>query len=145
MKSRPQNKPANTSRDYFSLLPVSPAAFTDRLRVACLALAVSGVAGAATYYVDPSGSDWNSGSPSTPFRTVAKGVSVAGPGDTVILNNGTYGNEGYISDGTGCWNGCASPVTIQGRRPGCIHNRQSCECRSGYPGLRHNQRLARVR
>lgn len=39
-------------------------------------------------------------------------MSAAGPGDTVILNNGTYGNEGNISDGTSCRNGCAAPVTI---------------------------------
>jgi len=39
-------------------------------------------------------------------------VSVAGPGDTVILNNGTYGNEGHISDGSGCKYGCSPAVSI---------------------------------
>ena len=66
----------------------------------------------ATYYVDPSGNDANSGSSAAPFRTVAKGVSVAAPGDTVILNNGTYGNEGHISDASGGMSGYASPVSI---------------------------------
>ncbi len=69
-------------------------------------------AGAATYYVSPSGSDSNAGSQAAPFRTVAKGVNTANPGDTVILEDGTYGNEGHISDGTGCYYGCAAPVWI---------------------------------
>jgi hypothetical protein len=37
---------------------------------------------------------------------------VAGPGDTVILNNGTYGNEEHIGDGSGCWYGCTPAVSI---------------------------------
>src|SRR5260370_15672301 len=69
-------------------------------------------ANAATYSVSPSGSDSNPGSSSAPFRTVARGVSAAVAGDTIILQDGVYGNEGHISDGTGCWNGCASPVDI---------------------------------
>jgi len=67
---------------------------------------------AATYFVSPEGSDSNHGSISKPFRTVAKGVSVAGPGDTILLGNGVYGAEGHISDGTGGWHGYATPVAI---------------------------------
>ena len=67
---------------------------------------------AATYFVSPEGSDSNHGSMSKPFRTVAKGVSVAGPGDTILLGNGVYGAEGHISDGTGGWHGYATPVAI---------------------------------
>jgi Protein of unknown function (DUF1565) len=70
------------------------------------------VLSATTYFVDPAGNDANAGSATAPFRTVAAGVSAAGPGDTVILNDGTYGNEGHISDGTGGSNGYASPVSI---------------------------------
>ena len=60
-------------------------------------------ASAATYYVSPNGSDSNAGSSSQPFRTVAKGVGIAIAGDTVILKNGTYGNEGYLSKGDGLY------------------------------------------
>lgn len=89
------------------------------LRAAPLLFAVCSLGSAATYYVDPGGNDRSPGTSSAPFRTVAKGVSVAAPGDTVILNNGTYGNEGHISDGTGCYNGCAAPVNISnGGTPG---------------------------
>jgi hypothetical protein len=82
------------------------------LRAAPLIFALGSLGSAATYYVDPGGNDANPGSSSAPFRTVAKGVSVAAPGDTVILNNGTYGNEGHISDGSGGMSGYAAPVTI---------------------------------
>src|SRR6516165_7890766 len=82
------------------------------LRAAPLIFALGSLGSAATYYVDPAGNDANPGSSAAPFRTVAKGVSVAGPGDTVILNNGTYGNEGHISDGSGGMSGYAAPVAI---------------------------------
>jgi hypothetical protein len=82
------------------------------LRAAPLLFAMCSLGSAATYYVDPSGSDYNSGTSASPLRTVAKGVSLAGPGDTVILNNGTYGNEGHISDGSGGMSGYAAPVNI---------------------------------
>src|SRR5437870_493810 len=67
---------------------------------------------ATDYYVSPGGSDSNPGSLTQPFRTVARGVAAASSGDRVILQDGTYGNEGYISDGTGCIHGCAAPVSI---------------------------------
>jgi hypothetical protein len=75
-------------------------------------IACGGMLSAATYYINPSGSDSNSGSSSSPYRTIAKGVSVAGPGDTILLQDGTYGNEGHISDGTGGYYGYATPVYI---------------------------------
>ncbi len=62
--------------------------------------------------MNPSGSDSNAGSAGSPFRTIARGVSQAAPGDTVLLQDGTYGDEGHISDGTGCYYGCQSPVYI---------------------------------
>lgn len=63
-------------------------------------------------YVAPGGNDSNAGTETKPFRTVAKGAASAGPGDTVILRDGIYPSEGYVSDGTGGWNGYASPVMI---------------------------------
>ena len=87
---------------------------TSPAGIVCLSLAffTGGVLNAATYYVSPSGNDANPGTAAAPFRTVAKGVNVAAAGDTVILGNGTYGNEGHISDGTGGYYGYASPVSI---------------------------------
>lgn len=49
---------------------------------------------AATYYVSPSGSNTSSGSLSAPFQTVSRAVSAVSPGDTIILQDGTYGSEG---------------------------------------------------
>jgi hypothetical protein len=55
------------------------------------ALASEGSNLAATvYFVSPSGSDANSGTEALPFKTVAKGISVAQPGDEVRLQPGTY-------------------------------------------------------
>lgn len=57
----------------------------------------AGAACAATYYVSPTGRDSNGGSESAPFRHLSKAVAKAGnPGDTVIVMNGTYDNEGVV-------------------------------------------------
>ena len=46
---------------------------------------------AADYFVSPAGADTNSGlSVAQAFHTVQKGADVAGPGDTVHLQAGTY-------------------------------------------------------
>ena len=45
---------------------------------------------AATFYVAPSGNDSNSGTQSSPFRSITKAQSVASSGDTVTLRGGTY-------------------------------------------------------
>ncbi len=45
---------------------------------------------AATYYVSPSGSDNNSGSSNSPFQTIQHAANIVQPGDTVIVENGTY-------------------------------------------------------
>jgi hypothetical protein len=65
-----------------------------------------------SFYVAPTGSDSNAGTENKPFKTVAKGVAAANPGDIVILKDGIYRSEGYVSDGTGGWHGYASPVMI---------------------------------
>ena len=44
----------------------------------------------ARYYVAPTGSDSNPGSLAQPFLTLRRGVTAAGPGDTIIVQDGTY-------------------------------------------------------
>src|SRR5690242_19723043 len=64
------------------------------LTAALAALAVAslaGAAGATTYYVNPTGSDSNAGTSSgAPWRTIAKANATLGPGDVVLIANGTY-------------------------------------------------------
>src|SRR5579871_1114059 len=50
---------------------------------------------ATTWYVTPAGSDTNPGTQQQPFRTVARGVAAAAPGDTILLGDGVYGTEGH--------------------------------------------------
>jgi len=45
---------------------------------------------AAEYYVATTGSDSNTGTQASPFATLTKGASAAGPGDTVYIRGGTY-------------------------------------------------------
>lgn len=47
------------------------------------------------YYVSPDGNDNNSGTQSSPFKTINKAISVVGPGDTVHVAPGVY--EEYIN------------------------------------------------
>jgi len=63
-----------------------------------LALAGLGIADGATYYVATTGSDSNSGAQSAPFRHLSKAAAAAQqPGDTVIVMDGTYDNEGVVA------------------------------------------------
>lgn len=59
----------------------------------------------AAYYVAPSGNDGGDGSESSPYATVAKGVSSAGAGDTVLLRAGVYRQSVTInkSGGSGAY------------------------------------------
>lgn len=56
-------------------------------------------ASGATYYVGTNGSDSNAGTQSAPFRHLSKGAAVARAGDTVMVLDGTYDNEGVVSPG----------------------------------------------
>lgn len=58
--------------------------------IAVSTLLVPGVAGAATYYVAPTGNDANNGSLASPFRSITKGAAAARPGDTVSVRGGVY-------------------------------------------------------
>ncbi|MGZ5050871.1 MAG: hypothetical protein ACXWF8_04335 [Methylobacter sp.] len=68
------------------------------LFLACLSgLGLAGQAYAATYYVSSSGSDSNSGSQSSPFKTINKGLSRAtSSGDIVYVMSGTYPEMVYV-------------------------------------------------
>jgi len=58
-------------------------------------LLVTSLASATTYYVDPAGSNGNSGmSPQTPWRTLLKvGISTFQPGDTILFKRDAVWNE----------------------------------------------------
>jgi hypothetical protein len=43
-----------------------------------------------TIYVDPNGSNWNSGAEEEPLETIQKALNVVDPGETIRLNPGTY-------------------------------------------------------
>ena len=67
------------------------------LLLATLALLCS-FGSAATYYVSTAGSDSNPGTQSAPFRHLTKAAATATqPGDTVIVMDGTYDNEGVVA------------------------------------------------
>src|SRR5436309_11844191 len=59
------------------------------LMLACLAGGRAYPAG-NTYYVSGSGSDDNAGAQATPFRQIRKALTVVGPGDTILVADGTY-------------------------------------------------------
>lgn len=53
---------------------------------------------AATYFVATNGNDSNPGTQRAPFRHLSKGAAAARqPGDTVIVMDGTYDNEGRVA------------------------------------------------
>ena len=61
----------------------------------------------ATYYVAPRGADSNPGSQSRPFRTIQHAADIVNPGDTVIVEDGTYSGTGT---GTACASASSRPV-----------------------------------
>jgi len=67
----------------------------------CVLLSLSGLAQAATYYVSPGGNDASTGDPYAPFQHISRGVAAAQAGDTVVVMDGTYDNEGQLADGGG--------------------------------------------
>lgn len=65
----------------------------------------------ATYYVSPNGTDSNSGARIAPFHTLSRGARAAGPGDTVVVLDGTYGHENAVTAGDSSDTN-ASPVVL---------------------------------
>ena len=85
-------------------------------------------AAGSTYYVSPGGSDNDPGTEAKPFRTIQRAADVVNPGDTVIVEDGTYTGTGV---GTSCASDTrrpvvcvsrggtsAAPVTFRARHPG---------------------------
>jgi Concanavalin A-like lectin/glucanases superfamily/Protein of unknown function (DUF1565) len=66
--------------------------------LACSLALATGLAQATTYYVSTTGNDSNPGTEAAPFLHVSKGAAAAQAGDTVIVMNGTYGNEGQLAN-----------------------------------------------
>lgn len=92
----------------------------------CALLCASGFARATTYYVSTAGNDSNPGTQASPFRHVSRGAGAAHAGDTVMVMNGTYDNEGQIANlnsvgavvtvtNTGS---AGAPITIQAQNRG---------------------------
>jgi hypothetical protein len=99
------------------------AAFPSRLLVLVLAAVVSPWASAATYYVSTAGNDSNAGMQSAPFRHISKAAATAtSPGDTVIVMDGTYDNEGVTEPNfvvTLQYSGTAgNPITFKAQNRG---------------------------
>jgi hypothetical protein len=75
--------------------------------------------GGTTYYIAPNGSDSNPGTNGSPFKTFPKAVSVLGPGDTLILKDGTYlyhqpsDSLQFVVNLTNVQGTSAQPITIK--------------------------------
>jgi hypothetical protein len=57
----------------------------------------SGGGSGNVYYISLSGSDGNPGTQAKPFRHVSRGAAAAIAGDTVVVADGTYDNEGVVA------------------------------------------------
>ena len=55
------------------------------------------ITGASTYYVSMSGSDMDTGTVTSPFKTIAHALSLVSPGDTIILRQGEYNEKVQVS------------------------------------------------
>ena len=67
---------------------------------ACLVLSLMAQAqSATTWYVSPTGNDTSPGTETSPFRTIQHAADLAQPGDTVLVEDGTYTGTGT---GTAC-------------------------------------------
>ena len=54
----------------------------------------------ASYFVEPSGDDTNSGTQNQPWKTLQHAANTVAPGDTVTVNAGTYAGFNLTTDGT---------------------------------------------
>jgi parallel beta-helix repeat protein len=62
-----------------------------------------------TFYVSPSGSDTNSGTSASPWRTIQRALKSLTAGQTVVVAAGTYGERDYtVNSGT-----ASAPITLK--------------------------------
>ena len=83
------------------------------LIISFLIFSLPSVLYASEFYVETNGSDSNSGTQISPFRTIKKGVTALSAGDTLFVKSGTY-RESILSWKTPISNGTswAQPITI---------------------------------
>jgi len=105
-------------------------------------------ASAATYYVATTGSDSNPGTLASPFRHLTTAAATATqPGDTVIVMDGTYDNEGVVAPNVVVilsYSGTAgNPITFRAQNRGKAildsmnsSTTTSCNGASAYFGLK---------
>lgn len=82
-----------------------------------LVLACAGAAGAATYHVDPAGSDAQAGTAGFPWATLQHAADSVAAGDTVIVHAGPYDGFNLTASGT-----AGSPIAFSAE-PGVIIDR----------------------
>ncbi len=88
----------------------------------------SAPAAAADYFVSPAGSDANNGlSVAQAFRTIQKSAGVAGPGDTVHLQTGTYDEVVRLEHSGSAGN----PITFTSDGSPVVMDAQSEKCPPG--------------
>jgi hypothetical protein len=80
-------------------------------------LAMGSYMSASTYYVATDGSDYNPGTANSPFQTLQQGVNMAGPGDTVVVRDGTYGPNGAWTGGDGSDFNASAVVLVKSGAP----------------------------
>ena len=95
----------------------SPFASRLLLPAAFVLLAFAASAGAADYYVSPSGNDGNSGAPTAPWRTLQKAANTAQAGDVVHVADGTYVGMNITRSGT-----VSAPITFRAQGTGALVN-----------------------
>jgi hypothetical protein len=74
-------------------------------------------AAAQTYYVSPGGFDTNDGSSAHPWHTIQHGADQLAPGDTLLINPGTYQESGITITHGGT---AGNPVTLKANGTGVI-------------------------
>jgi len=93
-----------------------------------LMLVVVGLLEAGTYYVSTSGDDSWPGTSSSPWRHISYGVGKLGPGDTLVVLAGNYGDEQVNVNFGGRPD---APIVIRGEPPGSV----TMEGRGGGTGF----------
>jgi hypothetical protein len=74
--------------------------FTITINAASTGVTCAPTGSGVCYYVDPTGSDSNSGTSTAPFLTIQHAANVVNPGDMVIVRDGTYSNAALSGVGT---------------------------------------------